>query len=374
MLDRLKITQMLHNVATDLFIGFAQEIDIARQVWAKICQDHELAQNMQATKQSLLIPWWSGLLGGVVKIAKMQEPYVVTSVDGSQIYYDKHQGPPCFLINVGFMQLRYGVAGKAVIYGTQPFLTTKFDATNDFASPEFVNMQREGYEFDCALQLMQQVQAEGHDAVSVCLFDGSLIFFHLDAQDGEQQALFLQQYCTVLEQFRQQKMLIAGYMSLPRSKELVNLCKLELGQGDERLVCDSSVIDRLTDVDIAHLYLQPQERSIIFKSKAPICYAYPKDLQPHFCYLHVGSEIVRVEFPAWIAQSPELVDQICAVACDQAAKGCGYPVSLFEAHEQAVVKAQDRNFFYQLIEQLSLQRARQYQLSQKSIKKQRPIL
>ena len=82
-------------------------------------------------------------------------------------------------------------------------------------------------------------------------------------------------------------MLIAGYMSLPRTKELVNLCKLELAQFDSQSLEHTSAIDRLTDVDIANLYLKSYQRSIVFKSKAPISYLYPLHLQPYFCYLHV---------------------------------------------------------------------------------------
>ena len=374
MLDHSKFVAALQKVSTDLFVGFAQEINIAKQVWLKISTDTSFEHKIHKIKQSLLVPGWTGLLAPVITITPRQDRYVVVSVDGSQIYYDKHQGPPCFLINIGFIQLRYGVMGKALQYGNEPFLTTKFDESNNFASPDFVNMQREGYEFDYALQHMLDIKAQLPEELAVCLFDGSLIFFHLDAQDMELKDRFINYYCNVLEQFYQRNMLVAGYMSLPRTKELVNLCKLELAQYDDQSLEHTSVIDRLTDVDIADLYLKPYQRSIIFKSKAPICYLYPIHLQPHFCYLHVGSEIVRLEFPAWIGKSDNLVDELCAVALDQAMKGKGYPVCLFEAHEQAVVKSVDRDFFYRMIEKISQQKAKSYLISQKSIKKQQPIL
>ena len=374
MLDRSKIVAELQKVSTDLFVGFAQEIDIAEQVWSKISIDAQFEQKVQKTKQSLLVPGWTGLLAPVKTIEPQRNHYVVVSVDGSQIYYDKHQGPPCFLINVGFIQLRYGVVGKSIQYGSQPFLSVNLNVDNDFGSPDFINMQRESYEFDAALEQVIEIKSQAPEALTVCLFDGSLIFFHLDAQDMELKDKFLNYYCDVLEKFYQNKMLIAGYMSLPRTKELVNLCKLELAQFDSQSLEHTSAIDRLTDVDIANLYLKSYQRSIVFKSKAPISYLYPLHLQPYFCYLHVGIEIIRLEFPAWIAQSDGLVDQVCGVALDQSIKGRGYPVCLFEAHEQAVIKTVDRDFFYRMIEKLSQQRSRSYLISQKSIKKQQPIL
>jgi len=163
-------------------------------------------------------------------------------------------------------------------------------------------------------------------------------------------------------------------MSLPRTKELVNLCKLELVQFDAASIENSSVIDRLTDVDITDFYLRVGQRSIVFKSLASISYLYPEKLKPYFCYLNVGSEIARLEFPAWIAMSDELVDKVCSIALDQAIKGRGYPVCLFEAHEQAVIKSLDRDFFYRMIEKLSQKQTKSYLISQKSIKKQQPIL
>ena len=416
MLDRSKIVAALQQASQDLFVGFTQEMDVAGQIWRKISQDIDFATKVHKQKQSLLVPFWQGLLGEVVDIAPQKNNYSVVSVDGSQIYYDKHQGPPCFLINVGFIQLRYGLTGKAMQCGSEPALCTKLSADNDFGSPDFVNMERESLEFSAALQQMQQLQEQVGLHTSLCLFDGSLIFFHLDTKDMEFKELFLKKYCDVLQKMYEQKMLIAGYMSLPRTKELVNLCKFELVQFDAaglentsdfapafaqgyptvassfdksmadkkssgghsgehgKATTDAGVIDRLTDVDIAELYLKVGQRSIVFKSLASISYLYPQHLKPYFCYLHVGSEIARIEFPAWIAQSDELVNQVCGIALDQSVKGRGYPVCLFEAHEQAVIKAIDRDFFYRMIEKLSQQQAKSYLISQKSIKKQQPIL
>lgn len=374
MLDRSKVVAVLQKSSTDLFIGFVQEVEIVQQVWSKISIEPSFYAKIEKTKQSLLVPGWQGLLNFVVQITPCSKKYAVVAVDGSQIYYDKHQGPPCFLINIGFIQLRYGIAGKPIAYGSQPFLTTKLHSDNDFGSQDFINMQRESHEFDIALEQMLTIQLQNEDDLSLCLFDGSLIFFHLDCQDMEFKERFLGEYCAILEQFYQDKMLIAGYMSLPRTKELLNLCKLELAQFDDENLQHTSVIDRLTDVDIVDLYLKPHQRSTVFKSKAPISYLYPVHLQPYFCYLHVGSEIVRIEFPAWIGQSDKLVDKVCSIALDQSLKGRGYPVCLFEAHEQAVIKSIDRQFFYIMLEKLSQRQTKNYIISQKNIKKYQPIL
>ena len=91
--------------------------------------------------------------------------------------------------------------------------------------------------------------------------------------------------------------------------------------------------------------------------------------KPCFFYLHVESEIVRIEIPFWIARHEELVDHVVAMCLDQCVKGQGYPVALAEAHAQAVVKSPDRDFFYHLIGKLAVEQNRRVALSPKSLKK-----
>ncbi len=64
-----------------------------------------------------------------------------------------------------------------------------------------------------------------------------------------------------------------------------------------------------------------------------------------------------------------MVNNIASMIIDQCAKGRGYPVALAEAHEQAVVKGPDREFFYQLLHKFGFEQKQRFNLSQKVIKK-----
>ena len=64
-----------------------------------------------------------------------------------------------------------------------------------------------------------------------------------------------------------------------------------------------------------------------------------------------------------------LFDRLCAIAFDQSVKGRGYPVCLAEAHEQAVVKGGDREFFYHLLCKVAIEGERRIRFSEKAIKK-----
>ena len=70
----------------------------------------------------------------------------------------------------------------------------------------------------------------------------------------------------------------------------------------------------------------------------------------HFYYLNAGAEMARVEVPAWVAESPELLELSHAMLIDQCRKGHGYPIAISEAHEQAVVTTKDREEFQLMLE------------------------
>lgn len=205
--------------------------------------------------------------------------------------------------------------------------------------------------------------------LELVLFDGSLIFWHLDQKEQITKDTFLPRYLALLYQFAQAKQCMASYISLPKSKELVNIlrlaaCNFEVSQFD--YVKD---LDHIVDAQVVGFFLQPSERTTVFQNNARISQLYPDQVRPHFFYLHTGDEIGRVEIPAWIAHDEHLVTVIAQIILDQCIKGRGYPVALAEAHEQAVVKGPDRDFFYHLLTKVGLEHKRSPLMSQKVIKK-----
>jgi NurA-like 5'-3' nuclease len=85
-------------------------------------------------------------------------------------------------------------------------------------------------------------------------------------------------------------------------------------------------------------------------------------------------EIARVEIPAWIANDEETVKFIHSVIIDQIKKGDGYPVVLSEAHEKAVVRAQERELFYRMLEESFVKNNISVRISRKSFKKRTPTV
>jgi hypothetical protein len=134
----------------------------------------------------------------------------------------------------------------------------------------------------------------------------------------------------------------------------------------------SSSLDRLSDTALGYFFLPAGTRSTVFTSNHPLVRLYPPDVAPCFFYFNVGVEIVRIEVPRYIAHDEIALNKMCGIMLDQVQKGTGFPVGLAEAHEQAVVRGADREFFYYLIDKLGLTHKRMLSMSQK-VRKKRSI-
>jgi hypothetical protein len=370
MLNRAKVMSALRHIQDDLFHDISDEINCAREVWERITKDATFIHKIRACEIPLPLPLWDGDLGEAIAIDPKIGPYTILGVDGSQIYPDKHQGSTCFLINIGSVLVSYGQPGKGVHLESVPYVFVHSEEDEWSATPDIVNCRREEFEFEAGSVISQAVRAEqSPDTPYLFVSDGSLIFWHLESKDIPVRDFFLSRYCALLDELYDQKTLCAGYISLPKNKELVNLVRVALADFNTTVCMASTAINHVVDTTLVSMYLEPHTRTTIFKSGAPIAKHYPDHLAPYFFYLHTGDEIARVEIPAWIALDEAAVTSVTRMLLDQSVKGRGYPVVLAEAHEQAVVKGPDREFFYQVITKLSIERKQRILLSQKSVKK-----
>jgi len=71
------------------------------------------------------------------------------------------------------------------------------------------------------------------------------------------------------------------------------------------------------------------------------------------CYVATEHEIARLEFPLWVADEGYL-DRAHRILLRQCVLGDGYPRALTLAHQQAVLRAQDRETYFYLLERAGL--------------------
>lgn len=368
MLDRPKVMKELQEGAERLFLNLSSEFELARTLWESICHDPQFAHTLAEHRSPWLIPSWIGLLGDTHTLVPSKNDYAVFSIDGSQIYPDRHQGTSCCLINIGSIALAYG-ANNHLFFNSKPSIYIPNKHSESENPIELVNCRRLELELYEGVVLAKELVKKLPNTQIVGMFDGSLIFWHLEGKEDAIKEEFIAKYIQSLDQLYELKIPCIGYISLPHGKELVNLIRMKLANFDPNTNKEYKKIEHLVDTHIAYFFLEPFMRTTFFASHSHIIEYYPGHLKPHFFYLHLGQEIVRIELPAWLINDSSLINFICQVIIDQSAKGQGYPICLAEAHEQAVVKGPDRDFFYHVIQKISFEHKQRLYFSQKSLKK-----
>lgn len=292
--------------------------------------------------------------------------HAVVATDGSQIAPDRHDGlAACYLLNVGEVTLYYGASRRPRLHSrAEVVLLDSDDEEAERAAIAGLAARR----FACEMAALGElaVQTASADLPTVALTDGSLIAWALDDAEDENPVKreALAALLRVLDAGRAAGVPVVGYVSGPGSRDIVNALRIALcpenpvdcrrcPHAKEALPC--APVRHATDAALYARLLSPGERSPVFSARGQatgfsrVLLQYGEENWPHFFYLHVGAEIARIEFPAWVADDPELVDRVHAVCLDQARKGRGYPVALAEAHEQAVVRGADRQAFLNLL-------------------------
>jgi hypothetical protein len=366
MLDKSKLFKQIKSLSDRIFFDISNELEIAVKTWNIICSDSTFAFKLQKINSPCLIPKWTGELSFKKKIEPCELDYQIIGVDGSQVYPDRHQGTACFLINTGAVKFEYLKRSKVTLF-SEPNIFVESDL-DDSNLNDYVDCLREEFEFNLGANLA--ISDSSTLDFQLLIFDGSLIFWHLMSKDHSLKKFFLPKYLKAFNRLYQKQYLYCSYISLPNNKELINLIRMKLFNF-ELDKYSTKVVDKISDSDLMGIILDKNERSIVFENQAQIVQEYPSELKPHFFYLNVGNEVVRVEIPKWIADDDKKIEVVERVVLDQCLKGGGYPVVLAEAHEQAVIKSADRYFFYELLNKTGLNRKFGLNMSIKAAKKRK---
>jgi len=292
------------------------------------------------------------------RTAAPERPPTVTVVatDGSQIFPDRHVEPACYLLNVGRVALQYGVSEPPLIVAEPELRYRAADLADlaeddDDGAPSFdltaevVSALRDELELRWLCDTALEARRSGRPLVA--LADGTLIRWMLRGMKNRRlEDRLLDRYVAELDRFRADGVPVASYVSRPANAEVVNLLRLHLGEDDW-----SEAPDSLRGLHDRHLFesvLAPGERSARFASRSRVLERYGEHRVVAF-YVHTGAEVGRVEMPWWVAASDEMRALVHAVVVDQCRKGGGYPVVLQEAHQRAVVRAEEKEIFHRVL-------------------------
>jgi len=368
MLDLTKLAQQMQGVSQQL----TQEA-VAASHRLQLSQD--LLHRTEAAQTELVAQrqaWQSALafiaaepiesLKTQVELGIAPALHTVLATDGSQIAPSHHEIAYCYLLNIGRVLLHYG-------QNCQPLLDSLpevYYQAEDLYGARQWGIRTEEWMGYRRTQLEATVLAElgatwrQYAAATPCLamVDGSLIYWFLEGLPTLARDRILGPILEAWEQLRQAQIPLVGYLSASRSSEALNFLRLAACPHEvpnctahcsdiPRPPCQ--ILEPLRDTALWSRLLSPGQRGPLWRSSAPILDLYGEQ-RIYFCHVHAGSEVVRVEFPAWVLEQG-LLDQALSLVLAQVHKGYGYPVALAEAHNQAVVRGGDRARFFALLEQ-----------------------
>ena len=301
-------------------------------------------------------------------IAPAPYSHSVFATDGSQISPSHHEIAYCYLINIGQIMIHYGQS----LHPLLDSLPEVFYKTEDLyisrqwgiRLEEWMGHRRTVSEAEMLAEMACNwvlPPGEHHDVPNLALVDGSLIYWFLDGLPVEARDRILPPILASCERLRQTNIPMMGYVSASRSTEGLNFlrlhtcehehpnCIVHCGDLEEKYPCQK--IDSLRDATFWANRLQPGQRSPLYRSNLRILDLYEPAQRVHFCYVNVGTEVARIEVPAWVVEDRPLFEQSLSIVLAQVQKGYGYPIALAEAHNQAVVRGADRARFFGLLEQ-----------------------
>ncbi len=286
--------------------------------------------------------------------------HTVIATDGSQIAPNHHEIAYCYLLNIGRVVLHYG-------QNRHPLLDSLPEV---FYRPEDLYMSRQwgirteewmGYRRTASetTVLAELACAAKTEAPTLAMVDGSLIYWFLEQLPIDARDRILPPILEAWQQMRDAQIPLMGYLSASRNIEGMNFLRLLACPHPvpdclsycpnqlEKVPC--KVFEPLRDTALWATQLKPGQRGPLWRSNNRILELYG-DQTIYFCYIHVGTEIARIEVPAWVAENTLMFDQALGLMLAQVQKGYGYPVAIAEAHNQAVVRGGDKARFFALLE------------------------
>lgn len=322
-----------------------------------------------------------------------KSPHITIATDGSQINPSAHEFTGASLINIGLVGIPYFKSSIPVTLSSEPTVYSNLDKINHSTTQDtmyeedLISYERTLKEVEELVNLA--IKYSENNIPIVALLDGTLIHWHIERFSETYIQKFIERFSGAILKLKSMGIPVASFLSNSRSNELINMlrifkcpfeevnCKKHCSNTESKnLPCnptmeykpvlDRKLIEKLFEIKKAEF----GTRTVLFKSNSKILNYYPEDLKIYFFYINTGSEVARVEFPAYVMNNTKLLTLLHHAIAIQCKAGFGYPVTLSEAHLLAVVNKADRDIFYNLLKEQTLKtKDTKIRLSNKELKK-----
>ncbi|MBW4673898.1 MAG: DNA double-strand break repair nuclease NurA [Desmonostoc geniculatum HA4340-LM1] len=367
MLDLTKLARQMQGLSQHLSLEAAasrQRLELAQQHLKNAYESQQdLIDRQEKWRDRILFANATPVepLETCIDIPVPPKIHTVIATDGSQIAPNHHEIAYCYLLNIGRVVLHYGQNRHPLLDSLPEVFYRPEDLYMSrqwgIRTEEWMSFRRTASETTVLAELACAAKAE---APALAMVDGSLIYWFLEQLPMDARDRILPPILEAWQQMRDAQIPLMGYLSASRNIESTNFlrllacphpapdCKSHCPNQLEKVPC--KIFEQLRDTTLWATRLQPGQRSALWRSNNHILELYGDQII-YFCYVHVGTEIARIEIPAWVAQDTTMLNQALGLMLAQVQKGYGYPVAIAEAHNQAVVKGGDKARFFALLEQ-----------------------
>lgn len=292
-------------------------------------------------------------LNQAFELPPLPENVTILAADGSQINPDRHASVDYCLVNVGAIQMHSGSpASPVTTVRSRLYYDDQMYTETGRITERLVALRRDLRE----RQLLAEL-AKGQPLPVITLTDGPLELWvgRENEPEGKEYEKHFQEYLQALRQLHQMGACAAGYIDRPAGDLLVRLLEIAvLTSSDLENAGRVRPLRGISDAELFTNLLTPGQRSALFGIQSRSAGKYAAELALNFFYLNVGRDknhpnLVRVEVPAWVAENPQMLNDLHAVLLHQCQilGSRAYPYLLHRSHEIAVVthdeKAQVEN-------------------------------
>jgi hypothetical protein len=234
-----------------------------------------------------------------------------------------------------------------------------------------VNLRR----FEMETQRIVQYFEDNRDSdTALAFFDGSLVVSFAEAFDEETRRVYLNCMCKLLEASAYFRVPVVGYIDTSAARDLTTMLRHLYGLPEANAIHDAQLLNRIEVGKVKKREMQWGDRTPVFLcQRSGILAQYPAAAgQIAFAYLKTNRDSfpARLEFPVWMHEAG-VIERAIDWVRSEVVVGSGYPYVIETADQVAVVKNEDRQVFFRILQDWAEGENLKLRLSRKMVSKAR---
>ncbi|CAG0988546.1 MAG: DNA double-strand break repair nuclease NurA [Candidatus Methanoperedens sp.] len=269
----------------------------------------------------------------------------VGAVDGSQIYSDKNYEIPLAVIQISRIFNRH-TENMDYKQETDAMVITpdEFEKASVYSfGSEYVDARRFSMECDGIVRLINEYRS------IFVLLDGALILSHINVLNKNTREIYVKAIMKLLEASEKTKNPVIGFIDTTMPGDITLMMHFLFGLRKSKL-SDTHLFSNMSwgERTAAFFCDRDDRRGDEAKSVLDNYGRFRNELA--FFYVRTGRGLpARVEFPAWV-QKEGMVDKIADIIRAQCIIRSDYPDILMRAHDAAVIRTNEHDLFYGMLE------------------------